>query len=142
MKKQFILSSIFSILLVGNCTAAQAAYETMGTGCSTVITQVFQDKKEVAPEFPGGFKALVKFLSVNLRYPTVCRELKIQGKVLVKFTVKADGTIANIRITKSVDTYLDKEAIRVVKSMPRWNPGTQEGKPVNMEITLPINFKL
>ena len=69
-------------------------------------------------------------------------EQKIQGKVLVKFTVKSDGSISNIRVTKSVDPYLDKEAVRVVKSMPRWIPGTQDGKPVNVEYTLPITFKL
>lgn len=67
---------------------------------------------------------------------------EIQGKVLVKFTVKSDGSISNIRVTKSVDPYLDKEAVRVVKSMPRWIPGTQDGKPVNVEYTLPITFKL
>ena len=68
---------------------------------------------------------MVKFISDNLKYPTVCKELKIQGKVMVKFTVKSDGSIGNVRITKSVDTNLDKEAVRLVKSMPRWTPNTQ-----------------
>lgn len=104
--------------------------------------QKFPGTREVPPEFPGGITALVQFLSKNLKYPTVCKEQKIQGKVLVKFTVKSDGSISNIRVTKSVDPYLDKEAVRVVKSMPRWIPGTQDGKPVNVEYTLPITFKL
>ncbi len=142
MKKQFVLSSIFSILLIGTCLAAQGVDEIRPIGNSLVITEVFQNKREVAPEFPGGINALVKFLSDNLKYPTVCKELKIQGKVLVKFTVKSDGSIGNVRVTKSVDTRLDKEAIRLVKSMPRWTPGTQDGKPVSVEFTLPINFKL
>ncbi len=107
-----------------------------------MLAEVFQNKREVAPEFPGGINALVKFISDNLKYPTVCKELKIQGKVMVKFTVKSDGSIGNVRITKSVDTNLDKEAVRLVKSMPRWTPGTQDGKPVNVEFTLPITFKL
>ena len=93
-----------------------------------MLAEVFQNKREVAPEFPGGINALVKFISDNLKYPTVCKELKIQGKVMVKFTVKSDGSIGNVRITKSVDTNLDKEAVRLVKSMPRWTPGTQDGK--------------
>lgn len=142
MKKQFVLSSIFSMLLIGTCLAAQGVDEIRPIGNSLVITEVFQNKREVAPEFPGGINALVKFLSDNLKYPTVCKELKIQGKVLVKFTVKSDGSIGNVRVTKSVDTRLDKEAIRLVKSMPRWTPGTQDGKPVSVEFTLPINFKL
>lgn len=136
------MSSIFSILLIGTCLAAQGVDEIRPIGNSLVITEVFQNKREVAPEFPGGINALVKFLSDNLKYPTVCKELKIQGKVLVKFTVKSDGSIGNVRVTKSVDTRLDKEAIRLVKSMPRWTPGTQDGKPVSVEFTLPINFKL
>ena len=106
------------------------------------MAKVSQNKREVSPEFPGGITALVQFLSKNLKFPTVCKEQKIQGKVLVKFTVKSDGSISNIRVTKSVDPYLDKEAVRVVKSMPRWIPGTQDGKPVNVEYTLPITFKL
>lgn len=61
---------------------------------------------------------------------------------MMQTTVKSDGSISNIRVTKSVDPYLDKEAVRVVKSMPRWIPGTQDGKPVNVEYTLPITFKL
>lgn len=120
------------------------------TGCNEARTindlpsmaEVSQNKREVAPEFPGGITALVQFLSKNLKYPTVCKEQKIQGKVLMKFTVKSDGSISNIRVTKSVDPYLDKEAVRVVKSMPRWIPGTQDGKPVSVEYTLPITFKL
>lgn len=142
MKKYFILSSILSTLLIGDCLAAQIADESRAIGNSPVLAEVFQNKREVTPEFPGGINALVKFISDNLKYPIVCKELKIQGKVMVKFTVKSDGSIGNVRVTKSVDTNLDKEAVRLVKSMPRWTPGTQDGKPVNVEFTLPITFKL
>ena len=142
MKKQIILSSLLSALLIGNCLDTQAANEARTINDLPSMAKVSQNKREVAPEFPGGINALVKFISDNLKYPTVCKEQKIQGKVLVKFTVKSDGSISNIRVTKSVDPYLDKEAVRVVKSMPRWIPGTQDGKPVNVEYTLPITFKL
>ena len=135
MKKQIILSSLLSALLIGNCLDTQAANEARTINDLPSMAKVSQNKREVSPEFPGGITALVQFLSKNLKFPTVC-------KVLVKFTVKSDGSISNIRVTKSVDPYLDKEAVRVVKSMPRWIPGTQDGKPVNVEYTLPITFKL
>ena len=109
MKKYFILSSILSTLLIGDCLAAQTVNESRAIGNLPVLAEVFQNKREVAPEFPGGINALVKFISNNLKYPTICKELKIQGKVMVKFTVKSDGSIGNVRVTKSVDTNLDKE---------------------------------
>ena len=130
MKKQIILSSLLSALLIGNCLDTQAANEARTINDLPSMAEVSQNKREVAPEFPGGITALVQFLSKNLKYPTVCKEQKIQG------------SISNIRVTKSVDPYLDKEAVRVVKSMPRWTPGTQDGKPVSVEYTLPITFKL
>ena len=119
MKKQIILSSLLSALLIGNCLDTQAANEARTINDLPSMAKVSQNKREVSPEFPGGITALVQFLSKNLKFPTVCKEQKIQGKVLVKFTVKSDGSISNIRVTKSVDPYLDKEAVRVVKSMPR-----------------------
>lgn len=109
MKKQIILSSLLSALLIGNCLDTQAANEARTINDLPSMAKVSQNKREVSPEFPGGITALVQFLSKNLKFPTVCKEQKIQGKVLVKFTVKSDGSISNIRVTKSVDPYLDKE---------------------------------
>lgn len=150
MKKQLIGAGLFAALWMGLGAEAQAfnqmdaamTTEAPASGNLSMPSVVFQNKREVAPEFPGGFNALVQFISKNLKYPKVCRELKIQGRVVVKFTVKSDGSIDNVRVSKSVDINLDKEAVRLVKSMPRWTPGTQDGKPVNVEFTLPINFKL
>mgnify|MGYP002739869203 CR=1 FL=1 len=142
MKKQIILSSLLSALLIGNCLDTQAANEARTINDLPSMAEVSQNKREVAPEFPGGFNALVEFISKNLKYPKVCQEMKIQGRVVVKFTVKSDGSIDNVRVPKPVDIYLDKEAVRLVKSMPHWTPGTQDGKPVDVEFTLPINFKL
>ena len=147
MKKQVIGAGLFAALWMSLGAEVQAfnqmnAAETAILVNSSMPSETFQNKREVAPEFPGGFNALVEFISKNLKYPKVCQESKVQGRVLVKFTVKSDGSISNIRVTKPVDIYLDKEAVRVVKSMPRWTPGTQDGKPVNVEYTLPITFKL
>lgn len=150
MKKHVIGVGLFAALWIGLGAEAQAfqwksvamTTEATASGNFSMPSKVFQNKRETAPEFPGGFNALVGFISKNLKYPKVCQEMKIQGRVVVKFTVKSDGSIDNVRVPKPVDIYLDKEAIRLVKSMPRWTPGTQDGKPVDVEFTLPINFKL
>lgn len=150
MKKHVIGAGLFAALWMGLGAEAQAFHqtnvamttETSASGNFSMPSEIFQNKREMAPEFPGGFNALVGFISKNLKYPKVCQEMKIQGRVVVKFTVKSDGSIDNVRVSKSVDIYLDKEAVRLVKSMPHWTPGTQDGKPVDMGFTLPINFKL
>lgn len=97
---------------------------------------------EDMPEFPGGETALRTWLGKNVNYPTIAQENGIQGKVYVSFVVGKDGTVTNAAIARGVDTNLDKEALRVVNSMPKWKPGMQRGKPVNVSYTVPINFVL
>ncbi|MFB6342695.1 energy transducer TonB [Saccharicrinis sp. FJH62] len=97
---------------------------------------------EKMPSFPGGEAAMMKFLSDNIKYPTIAQENGIQGRVYVNFVVSKTGEISNIKVVRGVDPALDQEAIRVVKSMPKWEPGEQRGKPVNVSFMLPINFVL
>lgn len=97
---------------------------------------------EKMPEFPGGTAALNAYLKKNIKYPSVCRENNIQGRVLIQFIVNKDGSIVEPEVVKSVNPYLDKEAIRVVSAMPKWTPGEQRGKTVRVKFTLPVNFKL
>lgn len=98
---------------------------------------------EQQPEFPGGMQALMKYLRDNINYPRISRENNSQGKTYVNFVVNTDGSIQDVTIMKSSgDIYLDREAERVVKSMPRWNPGKQAGKAVRVRFTLPVTFKL
>lgn len=98
---------------------------------------------EQLPEFPGGMSALMNYLRDNMNYPEVCKKNKIQGKTYVHFIVGSDGVIRDVEVQRSSgDVYLDKEAVRVVKSMPKWNPGRQDGKAVAVEFTLPIIFRL
>ncbi|MBQ7530429.1 MAG: energy transducer TonB [Paludibacteraceae bacterium] len=98
---------------------------------------------EKMPEFPGGQKALYQFLSENVKYPVIARENKIQGRVICQFIVNKDGSITDVEVSKSGgDPSLDKEAIRVLKSMPNWNPGKQRGNPVRVKYTVPVTFKL
>lgn len=100
------------------------------------------DKVEQMPGFPGGQSALMSFLSRNVKYPKVCQENGIQGRVIIQFVVNKDGNISDVSVYKGVNPYLDSEAIRVVKSMPKWIPGKQKGKYVNVRYTLPISFRL
>ncbi len=98
---------------------------------------------EQMPEFPnGGIAGLMSFISKNLKYPTICQESGVQGKVIVLFVVEKDGSTTDFRIVRSVDKYLDKEALRVLSSMPKWIPGKQKGVPVRVKYTVPINFRL
>ncbi len=102
---------------------------------------VFQVVEQM-PEFPGGMEALMKYLSKNIKYPNIALDNGIQGRVLVSFTVNKDGSIVDPEIMKSVDPSLDKEAIRVISSMPKWNPGKQRGKPVRVKYTVPVAFRI
>lgn len=97
---------------------------------------------EEVPEFPGGETAIRKFLNGTVRYPMEAAERGIQGKVFVKFVIEADGSISNVHVVKAVNKFLDTEAVRVVRKMPRWTLGRQNGKPVRVAYTTPINFVL
>lgn len=104
-------------------------------------TKVF-DVVEQMPSFPGGNAALMNYLGQNIKYPVIAEENGIQGRVIVQFVVGKDGHISDVRVAKSVDPSLDKEAVRVVKGMPRWIPGKQNGQAVTVRYTLPVTFRL
>ena len=97
---------------------------------------------EEAPEFPGGMQACMVFLAKNIKYPVSAQEAKIEGRVIVQFIVKKDGTIADPIVMRGVSPELDAEALRVVSLMPNWKPGRQRGKTVNVKYTIPIMFRL
>ena len=97
---------------------------------------------ENMPEFPGGTQKLLEYLKKNIKYPTICQEQGIQGRVVVQFVVNKDGSIVDPEVIKPINPYLDKEALRVVSTMPKWKPGEQRGKPVRVKFTLPVQFKL
>ena len=98
---------------------------------------------ESMPEFPGGQQALFKYLSENVKYPVIAQENGIQGRVICQFVVNKDGSIVDVEVVRSGgDPSLDKEAVRVIKTMPKWKPGKQRGKPVRVKYTVPVNFIL
>ena len=98
---------------------------------------------EQMPEFPGGMPALIEYMQKEMRYPKKCREAGVEGRSLITFVVKKNGKVKNFEVARSSgDKLLDKEAMRVIKKMPKWKPGMHDGKKVNVLFTLPITFKL
>lgn len=97
---------------------------------------------EQMPEFPAGHSAMYNFIGKNMIYPSEARENKEEGRVVVQFVVMNDGTITDAKVVRSVSEAIDKEALRVVSIMPRWQPGKQNGQPVNVRYMLPISFSL
>lgn len=97
---------------------------------------------EQMPEFPGGMEALLAYLGKNIKYPASAQENNIQGRAVIEFVVNKDGSIVDPKVVKSLDPACDKEALRVIKAMPKWNPGKQRGKPVRVKYTVPVTFRL
>ncbi len=148
-----LIPAIGAGIAVTSIPAVAGALESLATvseataSSTTEKVKPAEDKEiyksvEVLPEFPGGLEALLNYLSRNIRYPEEAHNANEQGKVVVKFVVDKDGTVCDAEILKGVSESLDKEAIRVVESMPKWTPGTVKGQPVDCFFTLPINFKL
>lgn len=100
------------------------------------------DFAEVEPAFPGGAEAMVKFIVDNIQYPETAKELGDQGRVYVAFVVEKDGSLSNIEVLRGVSVELDREAKRVIRSMPKWKPGEQQGKVVRCRMRLPVTFTL
>jgi protein TonB len=97
---------------------------------------------ENMPEFPGGDLELRKYINQNVQYPEIAKENGIQGRVFVQFVVNQRGEVEGVKVVRGVDPSLDKEAIRVIQSLPKWKPGSQRGKPVKVSYTVPINYQL
>ena len=106
------------------------------------VTQKIHEVVEQQPQFPGGQAALFSWLSQNIHYPPVAEENGIYGRVVVSFVVEPDGSISNVQVVRGVDPSLDKEALRVTKAMPKWQPGRQNGQAVRVRYNLPVTFKL
>ncbi len=128
------LSAIFTITL---CCISHSVEATTIAGGDDVYVIV-----ENMPIFPGGEEALRNYVTNNIQYPDDARKQNIQGRVFVCFIIGTTGTVQNVKVARSVHPSLDAEAIRVVKSMPKWTPGQHRGKTVKVSYTIPINFSL
>lgn len=125
--------------------AEQAAEEKVKTKPQTDTTKkkkTWDCMPETMPQFPGGQGVLMKYLAANIKYPTSAVKAKKQGRVIVTFIVQKDGSVTHAKIAKSIDPELDAEALRIVKGMPKWTPGTQNGKPVSVRYMVPVKFSL
>lgn len=133
MKKTIILTLV--ALLTFSCVQASSLTEMLMPGKGQVY-----DKVEVMPEFPGGHTKMIEFLCENIKYPKEAAERGEQGKVCVGFVVDTDGSITEVSVLKSVSKVLDEAAVEIVKKMPKWTPGKQDGKTVRVKLALPITF--
>ncbi len=131
------MKKLLFFLILGFTTLTTARAQNTDTPCCKVFQVV-----EQMPQFPGGQAAMMKFIADSLRYPSVACENRIEGRVVVQFVVDCEGNILNPLVVWNVDPLLDREAIRLVKLMPKWIPGRQNGKPVNVTCLVPIRFKL
>lgn len=106
-----------------------------------VEQEIFQIVEEM-PSFPGGEQKLMEYVGKNVKYPQIARESGIKGRVFVSFVVEPDGSVSNVKVLRGIGGGCDEEAMRVVKSMPKWKPGKQRGKAVRVSYMLPVNFQL
>ena len=154
LKALFIIpvATLAVSVFAGNTNVSNMAKETTPTA-NTLSTTNMQTQQsatektftvvEVMPEFKGGVSAMMQFLNMNMKYPQTAVKAKLQGRAIVGFVVRKDGTVSDVHITKSAGyAVLDEEAMRVVKAMPAWEPGKQKGKPVNVKYNVPITFRL
>lgn len=117
-------------------------FSFMTSTAQTKKNDMVFDVVEVMPQYPGGQIAMLKYLMENIKYPEQAMKEGIQGRVTVRFIVEKDGSISDVRPILSVHPLLNKEAVRVVESMPKWTPGKQNGKPVRVRFNVPVMFKL
>lgn len=112
-----------------------------GNRAYTKCLEASSTSYEESPRFPGGDKAMLDFIKRNMRYPKCVKKEGVEGRVIVSFYVETDGSLTDLKIVKSVDSRLNKEALRIIKMMPKWKPGQLGGKIVRMKYSLPIQFK-
>lgn len=117
-------------------------FSFMTSTAQTKKNDMVFDVVEVMPQYPGGQIAMLQYIMKNIKYPEQAMKEGIQGRVAVSFIVEKDGSISNVKPILSVHPLLNKEAVRVVESMPKWSPGKQNGKPVRVRFNVPVMFKL
>ena len=145
-KKQFRQLSLHVVVLAAavmlSCGTAMAqnVQSKQRTNVAQKSEKVY-DVVDLPPSFPGGAAAMLSWISNHIQYPALAKENDISGRVVVQIIVEKDGSVSNVKIVRSVDPSLDREAVRVVSSMPKWTPGRINGTPVRVKYTLPVAFK-
>ena len=143
MKKIILMSFLTMCLATANAQDVMVQVQKCdGATQTTADSNKVYDVVEKMPEFPGGLQALIQYISSNVKYPKDAEDAGKEGRVIVRFVVNEDGTISDETLINSVFPSLDEEALRVIKSMPKWHPGEQDGKKVRVYYTIPLFFKL
>lgn len=132
MNKVYIV--VFLLVFI-KLSSAQAQTNNNESSDTVMVT-------DVMPEYPGGSDAMTSFIKKNIKYPEIARDNDIKGKVYIEFVINTEGYVTNVQIKKGIGGGCDEEAVRIIKKMPQWKPGIQNGKPVNVKILLPILFSL
>ena len=142
MKRTCLLITFATVLLQAcmNTSETTVCRETVVN--NTPDEEIFGSLGPEVPEFPGGVQALLKYIKEHIQYPPEALEKGIQGRVIVEFIVDVDGSINDAKVVKSVNPYLDEEALRIVNGMPRWEPARPFGKPARCRFTVPVTFRL
>ena len=141
MQKEEIVRTRFTLPIVFRLTGDVDDNQKTSDNSSVPTEDIFV-VVEQQPEYPDGVEAMMKFLGDSVRYPIEAQEKGIQGRVIVNFVVNKDGSITDVNVVRGVDPSIDAEAVRVIESMPKWKPGKQRGKEVNVRYTLPVVFRL
>lgn len=144
MKKLF--ASLALLVAISAMGAVNQSHESFDCGNRMVIVEDTLQQEvvivaEKMPEYPGGMKELMKYLSTNVRYPKQCQDTGLQGKVVVQFVVETNGRITNAKVVTKLHPLLDREALRVIYAMPKWTPGMNKGEAVRVRYTLPVIFR-
>ncbi|MDE7426969.1 MAG: energy transducer TonB [Muribaculaceae bacterium] len=144
-----IVTGLFLTVTAAVCAAGSANAQSVSTEKQVAVSEAADQTSPVSfvtveqkAVFPGGEAELMKFIAQNLVYPADAADAQIGGKVVVSFVIEKDGSVSNVKVVKSVYPSLDAEAVRVVRKLPRWTPGRNNGAPVRVVYTLPISFKL
>ena len=140
MKQQIFLTLMASVLMLSSSVNLMATTPE-NNPTEDKQERVF-DVVEVMPQYPGGIPQMMKFIISNIKYPKDAIKKGMQGAVVVQFVVEPDGSVSNVHVVRSVFPSLDTEAVRMVKAMPKWSPGMQNGKPVRVRFNVPIRFSL
>lgn len=141
MRKSYLLSFVLLTFMSFPFSDVEAA-QSVTVATETVTGISAEDKDLIQPYFPGGTPAVLNYLSKNIVYPAQAVTDKIEGKVVLQFTITKKGRIKDVEVIKSAHPLLDAEAVRVLERMPKWVPGKKDGKPINVKYALPVTFKL
>ena len=145
IKKVLFLAFAATLMMVGCKNTADPETDSTAAQPQEVVANTndtIYDVAEVDPMFPGGEKALYKYLAENIKYPEQAKKEKIQGRVFIHFVIEKDGSVTDATVKRGIGGGCDEEALRVVNAMPKWMPGKVKGEPVRVHFYLPVNFKL